>query len=169
MPAQALDLTALYESHARQVWRMAVRLGVAPANVEDAVQEVFLIAHRQTRAFAGRSSASTWLIGIAVKVAATYRRKQSRGTVPLVEALAAPGRGPDEELEQRQRLYELEDVLRRLPPEQREIVVLCDLEQLTAPEVAEVLEVNVNTVYSRLRLGRAALTRALTEVGKDSS
>lgn len=169
MPAQSLDLTALYESHARQVWRMAVRLGVAPANVDDAVQEVFLIAHRQVRAFAGRSSPSTWLIGIAVKVAASYRRKQARGTLPLVEAMAAIGPGADDELERRQRLYELEDMLQRLPAEQREIVVLCDLEQLTAPEVAEALEVNLNTVYSRLRLGRAALARALTGARKEPS
>jgi RNA polymerase sigma-70 factor (ECF subfamily) len=49
-----------------------------------------------------------------------------------------------------------------LPDEQREVVVLIDLEQLTAPQVAEALEVKLNTVYSRLRLGRAALTRALS-------
>lgn len=169
MPAQSLDLTALYESHARQVWRTVVRLGVAPGNVEDAVQEVFLTAHRQARTFAARSSATTWLIGIAVRVAANHRRRQARGLVPLLEGLPAPGPGVDEELERRRRLYELEDVLGRLPVEQREIVVLCDLEQLTAPEVAEALEVNLNTVYSRLRLGRAALARALTEARKEAS
>ena len=58
-------------------------------------------------------------------------------------------------------LLELEQVLARLPEDQREVVVLIDLEQLTAPQAAEALEVKLNTVYSRLRLGRAALSRAM--------
>jgi RNA polymerase sigma-70 factor (ECF subfamily) len=168
MPAQALDLVELYETHAQRVWRTVARLGVRPPNIEDAVQEVFLAAHRQLGEFEGRSSAVTWLIGIAVKTAANHRRRQARGVVPLVDALPAPGPGVEEELERRRRAFELEEVLQRLPPEQREVVVLCDLEQLSGPEVSEALEVNLNTIYSRLRLGRAALLKALT-AGQESA
>ncbi|MBL8934742.1 MAG: RNA polymerase sigma factor [Archangium sp.] len=160
MPAQPLDLTTLYEAHARQVWRTLARLGVPATNIEDAVHDVFLTAHLRLSEFAQRSSPSTWLIGIAVKVAANLRRKSKRQG--LVMAAPAASHGPDEELERRRRLFELERVLSELPDEQREVVVLCDLEQLTAPEVAEVLEAKLNTIYSRLRLGRAALKRALT-------
>ena len=60
-------------------------------------------------------------------------------------------------------------MLSRLPDEQREVVVLVDLEQLTAPQVADALEVKLNTVYSRLRLGRAALSRALHRPEGDPS
>ncbi|MBM4781439.1 MAG: sigma-70 family RNA polymerase sigma factor [Archangiaceae bacterium] len=160
MPAQPLDLTTLYEAHARQVWRTLARLGVPAANVEDAVHDVFLTAHQRLSEFGQRSSPSTWLIGIAVKAAANLRRKSKRQG--LVVAAPASTHGPDDELERRRKLFELERVLSRLPDEQREVVVLCDLEQLSAPEVAEVLEEKLNTIYSRLRLGRAALKRALS-------
>lgn len=170
MADQPLDLTTLYEDHARQVWRTLVRLGVPAANVEDAVQEVFLTAHRRRGTFGVRSSAGTWLIGIAVKVAAnTRRRSASKATVELRDSLPALGANLEEELERRRRLFELEAVLSQLPDEQREAVVLCDLEQLSAPEVSEALSVNVNTVYSRLRLGRAALARALKGAREEAS
>lgn len=165
MASEAPDLTTLYAAHARQVWRTLVRLGVPPAAVEDAVQDVFLTAHQRLRGFEGRSNPATWLVGIAVRVAANARRATSRrGSVQLVDArLVDPTRGPDQRLEQQRALQELELVLARLPEEQREVVVLMDLEQLSAPQAAEALEVKLNTVYSRLRLGRAALSKSLKE------
>ena len=159
MPVQPLDLTTLYEAHARQVWRTLARLGVPAASIEDAVHDVFLTAHQRLSEFAQRSSPSTWLIGIAVKVAANLRRKSKR---PGLVTVPPSSTRPDDELERRRKLFELERVLSQLPDEQREVVVLCDLEQLSAPEVAEALDEKVNTIYSRLRLGRAALKRALT-------
>jgi RNA polymerase sigma-70 factor, ECF subfamily len=164
MPPQLPDLARLYDAHARQVWRTLARLGVPSSSVEDAVQDVFLTAHQRLDGFEGRSSASTWLVGIAVRVAANVRRAiQRRGALRLVDdKVVDPASGPDLRLEQQRDLRELEAVLARLPDEQREVVVLIDLEQLTAPQAAEALEVKVNTVYSRLRLGRAALTRALS-------
>jgi len=164
MPPQPPDLARLYDAHARQVWRTLARLGVPSSAVEDAVQDVFLTAHQRLDGFEARSSASTWLVGIAVRVAANVRRAmQRRGALRLVDdTLVDPARGPDQRLEQQRDLRELDRVLSRLPDEQREVVVLVDLEQLTAPQVAEALEVKLNTVYSRLRLGRAALARALT-------
>ena len=163
MRPEVPDIARLYEAHARQVWRTLARLGVATAGVEDAVQDVFLTAHQRLPEFEGRSSASTWLLGIAVRVAANLRRTgQRRGVVRLVDdALVDPSRGPEPQLEQQRSLQALELVLGQLPEEQREVVVLIDLEQLTAPKAAEVLEVKLNTVYSRLRLGRAALSLAL--------
>ena len=165
MPPQPPDLARLYDAHARQVWRTLARLGVPSSAVEDAVQDVFLTAHQRLDGFEARSSASTWLVGIAVRVAANVRRAmQRRGALRLVDdTLVDPARGPDQRLEQQRDLRELDRVLSRLPDEQREVVVLVDLEQLTAPQVAEALEVKLNTVYSRLRLGRSALTRALNK------
>lgn len=159
MRTQPLDLTTLYEEHARQVWRCLARLGVPPASVEDAVQEVFLTAHQRLRDFEARSAPSTWLIGIAVKVAANARRLSSRRGLlqPVPETMASHGARADDELERRRKLFELERMLALLPDEQREVVVLCDLEQFSAAEVSEALNVKVNTVYSRLRLGRASL------------
>lgn len=162
MRPEAPDIASLYAVHARQVWRTLLRLGVSAAAVEDAVQDVFLTAQQKLSGFEGRSSPGTWLVGIAVRVAANARRSVARrGHLKVLDdALVDPSGGPDQRLEQQRNLAELEQVLARLPEEQREVVVLIDLEQLTAPQAAEALEVKLNTVYSRLRLGRAALSRA---------
>lgn len=171
MPPHVPDLATLYDAHARRVWRTLLRLGVPPSAVEDAVQDVFLTAHQRLAGFRGASALGTWLLGIAVRVAANARRaRQRRGVLePVDDALVDPGQGPDQHLEARRRLLELQRVLGELPDEQREVVVLVDLEQLTAPEVAEALDVNVNTVSSRLRLGRAALSRALAGADVEAS
>lgn len=167
MRPEVRDIAVLYEAHARRLWRLVARLGVAPAHIEDLVQEVFLTAHQRRREFEGRSTAATWLTGIAVRLAANARRKRT-ADAPLADALSDPGLGPEADLERRRALASLEKVLSQLPEEQREIVVLIDLEGLSAPDAAEVLEVKLNTVYSRLRLGRAALTRALNPAAAET-
>ena len=159
-PNPTLEIAALYDAHAARVWRTCARLGVPPSAVEDAVQDVFLTAHRTLDRFEGRSSPLTWLLGITVRVAANARRLKWSPEV-LDEALPEPGADPEAQLQRRRQLQALERVLSELPQEQREVVVLMELEQLSAPEVAQALSVNLNTVYSRLRLGRAALNRAL--------
>jgi RNA polymerase sigma-70 factor (ECF subfamily) len=162
-PFEPLDVASLYEAHARQVFRTLTRLGLRGSAVEDAVQDVFLTAHQGLERFERRSSVLTWLLGIAVRVAANARRGDERRGPSLVadESLVDPAVSADQRLERERDLQQLERVLGQLPREQREVVVLVDLEQLTAPQVAEALEVKLNTVYSRLRLGRAALSLAL--------
>lgn len=162
MSSESLDISRLYAAEARRVWRMLRRLGVSEAAVEDAVQDVFLTAHQSLKRFEGRAQPSTWLLGIAVRVAANVRRStQRRGVLGVGGPATEPEEAADEALQQQRDLRELEQVLSRLPDEQREVVVLMDLEQLPGPEVAEALGLKVNTVYSRLRLGRAALALAL--------
>lgn len=160
MTNDSLEIAALYDAHAPRVWRTCLRLGVPPSVVEDAVQDVFLTAHRNAGRFQGRSSPLTWLLGIAVRVAANARRTKWKPE-SLDDAQPDSRSNPEAQLQRRRALAQLERVLAQLPAEQREVVVLMDLEQLSAPEVAEALEVKLNTVYSRLRLGRAALTRSL--------
>lgn len=168
MPPDVPDLGSLYDAHARRVWRTLVRLGVPSASVEDAVQDVFLTAHQRLAGFRGAASPSTWLLGIAVRVAANLRRSSRlRVLEPVDEALPDGAQGLEEHVEARRRLAELQRLLAGLPDEQREAIVLVDFEQLTAPEAAEVLDVSVNTVSSRLRLGRAALRRALTPAAQE--
>ena len=112
----------------------AAASGVPPAAVEDAVQDVFLTAHQKLAGFEGRSNPATWLVGIAVRVAANARRASSRrGSLQLVDsALVDPSRGPDQRLEAQRDLQELEQVLSRLPEEQREVLGGEALEELRA-------------------------------------
>src|SRR5688572_24262740 len=81
MTQQALSLRALYEEHFQFVWRSLRRLGVREADVPDAVQDVFLVVHRKLPEFEGRSKVTTWLFGIALRVARdrqklAYTRRQ---------------------------------------------------------------------------------------------
>ncbi|PZR06966.1 MAG: RNA polymerase subunit sigma-70 [Archangium gephyra] len=144
---------ALYAAHFRSVWRTLQRLGVFPAFTDDAAQEVFVTAWRRWSEFEGRSSERTWLLGIALRVASDVRRKQrSNDEVPVKLAIDAPL--PDAVTAARQQSRRVEALLRQLDEERREVLLLCDVEGYTIPEVAEATGVNLNTLYTRLRTAR---------------
>ena len=68
----------VFVHHFDFVWRSLGRLGVPPEGIEDAAQDVFLVVHRRLADFEGRSSLTTWLYGIALRVARDHRRRQRR-------------------------------------------------------------------------------------------
>jgi RNA polymerase sigma-70 factor (ECF subfamily) len=151
-----------YERYFKYVWALVGRLGVPESSVEDVVQEVFLILHRRREEFRGDSRTRTWLHGIAVNVARRHRERWRRQPHALGHE-EPPARDPSPEATtaDRVQLERLDRMLSRLGDEQREVFVLCEIAELTAPEVAEVLGVKINTVYSRLRLARGRLERGL--------
>ena len=160
---QAFD--ALYEEHFDFVWRSLRRLGVAESQVDDAAQEVFVVVHRRLADFEGRSTAKTWLFGIALRVASDFRRWNRRKNQfdALPDDAIASGLSPDELASRREAARALDRCLDELPDERRAVFVLMELEELSAPEVAEALHVPLNTVYSRLRLARADFERAVAK------
>lgn len=157
--APPVDFSRLYDETVDVAWRVLARLGVRTAELEDAVQDVFIIAHRRRADFRGQSRASTWVTGIAVRVAHDYRRRVARKpTEPLephAPSLEDQRRAPDEALSHSQAAAVLARLLERLEPTQREVFVLAELEQYSAPEIAQLTGAPLNTVYSRLRLARA--------------
>src|SRR5262245_8429480 len=94
-PETFVDFAEVYEEHFTFVWKSLRRLGVPPASVDDAAQDVFVVVHRKLETFEGRSSLKTWLFGIAHLIALGYRK---RPAVPRTEAgpdaLASPDTGP---------------------------------------------------------------------------
>ena len=72
------DFERIYESHVQFIWRAVRGLGVPERNVDDAVQDVFIVVHRHLAEFEGRSSIRSWLFGIARRVAADHRRWAQR-------------------------------------------------------------------------------------------
>jgi RNA polymerase sigma-70 factor, ECF subfamily len=149
-----LDVVALYDAHAARVWRTALALGVERADLDDAVQDVFMVLHRRADDFAGRSNVTTWIYGITRRVAADYRRKQRR-TPPRSELVDVAV--PCAEQARRDASQDLLGLLEHLPAEQREVFVLIELEGMTAAEVAALAGTPANTVSSRLRLARRTL------------
>jgi RNA polymerase sigma-70 factor (ECF subfamily) len=156
----------LYQEHFHFVWRSLRRLGVPYDSLDDATQEVFLVAHRRLADFEGRSSLKTWLFAIALRVARRAARTRARRpTEPLPEVvLDVNGLDPQESAMRAQAVRQLYETLDSLSSEKRGTFVMAELEQMTALEIAEVESIPVNTVYSRLRAARADFDKALARL-----
>jgi RNA polymerase sigma-70 factor (ECF subfamily) len=155
----AVPIAALYREHFQFIWRSLRRLGVRPSSVDDAVQDVFLVAHRKLADFEARSSHRVWLFAIAIRVAAEHRRRDGR--LKLDENAAATLWHHDNRAELRGRVQLLDQLLETLSDAQREVFVMSEVEGFSVPEIAEATGEKLNTVYSRLRLGRSRFERAL--------
>ncbi|MBX7197046.1 MAG: RNA polymerase sigma factor [Sandaracinaceae bacterium] len=148
----------VYDEHIDYLWRAARGMGVSPSAVDDVLQDLFLVVHRRLPEFEGRASVRTWLTRILVRVVSEHRRRFRRkesGHDELVEdALDTHQPTPADEAARNQAVALLSEILGTMDEDQRVVFVLAEIEQLPVPEIAASLEVNVNTVYSRLRLAR---------------
>lgn len=126
--------------------------------VDDAVQDVYVTVARRLSEFEGRSKTSTWIYAIVLKVAADHRRTRRRQDRRLNALAAEPPpstRSPEQQAERTTRVRLLHRVLDEMQEGLREVFVLADLEELPGAEIASVLGLNPNTMYSRLRSARA--------------
>jgi RNA polymerase sigma-70 factor (ECF subfamily) len=168
-PFVAPTFESVYDELFDFVWRSARRLGVADAAVDDVVQEVFLVVHRRLSGFEGRSSIKTWVFAILLRVVSDWRRGQRRkGGLASYDQLAVDGEMRDERaacpaatVEQAEAVRLLHRLLGELDDDKRAVFVLAELEQTTAPEIAELLGIPLNTVYSRLRAARLEFEKTL--------
>lgn len=160
------DFETLYAEQFRYVWRCLLSLGVASAELDDAVQEVFLVVRRRLPEFDGACQVRTWLFAIVRRVALRYRTRarveahRVESDPKTVDAVCCETANLELDLEKKERLRLAQRALERLDESKREVFVFCVIEGLSAPEVAEILAVPVNTVYSRLRAARAEFTDA---------
>lgn len=152
------DFDELYDKHVVFVWRTLRGLGLSEADAEDATQEVFLTVYKKLGSFEGRSSLRTWLCGIAIGIARNHTRKTGR-RARADDRLSLETQPPASE--RAEALDLVWRCLRQLDEPLRLVFVLAELEKLTAPEIAEALTVNVNTVYSRIRLARERFEAAV--------
>jgi RNA polymerase sigma-70 factor (ECF subfamily) len=167
-PELAACFDALYRQHFDFVFRNLRRLGVLEAYVDDAVQDVFLVVLRQLHKFEAGTHSKAWLFAIALRVARNYRRRHMRKeglASPLdAGALRAPdGDGPFEHALKAQAGRFVQAFLERIDEDKRSVFVMAELEQMTAPDIAEALELNLNTVYGRIRAARRAFELAVNE------
>ena len=148
----------LHDEHFAFVWRTLRRWGLGRHSLDDAVQDVFVVALRRDREFRGQSSYRTWLFGIASNVAREYRRKERRATAfePITDLHHARGPNPFDSLTKTEAVEFLDEFLKTLDDSRRAVFILAELEQMPAPEISTALDVKLNTVYSRLRSARQA-------------
>lgn len=161
--AVAPSFDAVYAAHVAFVWRVLRTFGVSEAQIEDAVQDVFVVVHRRLREFEGRAAITTWLFAIARRVAGAYRRKK---TTEPIDDIAEPVDSADTfaALSRAQAAATVMAILETMDEDKRVVFALVELEQLSVPEVARMLELNLNTAYSRLRLARVAFEAAVKKV-----
>ena len=153
------DFDELYATHVAFVWRVVRMLGVGDALVEDAVQDVFVVVHRRLHEFEGRAAITTWLFAIARRIAAGYRRRNAPDRrAPLDDQLAASA-DTFAELSRAEASARVLAILSRIDEDLRIVFALVELEQLAVPEVARMLDLKLNTAYSRLRLARKAFDK----------
>lgn len=158
------EFVSVYYAHFDLVWRILRRLGVPFDQLEDAAQDVFLVLHRRLADIDPKVSLRSWLFGTARRVASDFRRGLRRHE-RRVQAFAVVHDHPAREriVERAEAADFVQRFLDRLDPDKRMVFVLADLEGFTAPEIAEALEVKLNTVYSRLRAARAEFERAIAD------
>lgn len=159
-------LSDLLVRHSPSIYRFGLRMCRDPEDARDVVQETLLAAARGVREFRGASSLSTWLYAVA-RSFCIKKRRGSKGEPALsLDDAAAPemsasDRPPDQAAADRELGAELESAIRALEPMYREVLLLRDVEGLTAPEVAEVLGIGVDAVKSRLHRARGMVRERL--------
>jgi RNA polymerase sigma-70 factor, ECF subfamily len=148
------------------VWRALLRFGVPAEAAEDAAQEVFLIASAKLDRI-DPTAERQFLYAVAVRIAANFRRSRgARREIPLdtFERELSADTMPDVLVEQKRAREILDRILDSMPEELRTAFVLFELEELTGPEVAEVLGVPLGTTASRLRRAREHYRTAIARL-----
>jgi RNA polymerase sigma-70 factor, ECF subfamily len=151
-------LRRLVQEHYDFIWRLLARLGVTEPEVDDAAQQAFMVLVTREGLSIKPGSERAFLYGVALRVAKEFRRKAQSSqnhvapdpdrlidAAPDLEAVAA----------RNQARRQLDRILERMPENLREAFILFELEDLSVPQIAELLAIPGGTVASRLRRARA--------------
>ena len=149
-------ITRLVRSHGEFIWRVLRRLGLPPADAEDASQQVFMILARKLDQLP-HDTERVFLYGAAVRVAANARRgvrRRREDDDRGLELVASAARGPELSIQEHEEVTELDALLAQLPDELCRVLILSEIEELSAAEIAELEGIPAGTVASRLRRAR---------------
>ena len=171
-----LSAADLFKQYARFVASFLIRMGISRADLDDVMQEVFLVAHKMGGYSPGPAKPTTFLANIAFRAATTHRRKgKVRSFVYANEELVGGAAGetadPERSTDNQQRLELLQRCLDRLDDDKRAIFVMAEIQGETVVSIASGLGIPVDTAYSRLRAARKLFREAaksLTEGESDS-
>lgn len=165
-----LGAEALFRAHAGFVASFLRRIGIASADVDDLVQEVFLIAHRKGGFTVGSANPKGWLGAIARRVASTSRRSQRRrreDPATDLEGVHGPSADAARVIEGRAALCRVQQALDTLSLDDRAAFVLFELEGLSCEEIAAAFAIPIGTTYSRLHNARKRFVEAHARLERD--
>jgi len=157
------DLPTIYRSEFPYVWKTLRRLGAPPQELEDLAHDLFVVVHRHLSDYDPDRPLRPWLFGIAVRVVADFRRSPRSEREILGEA-SEPVDGaptPHDRLEGTEARAVLMKALDGLDLDRRAVFVMHELDEVPVPEIASTLAIPLNTAYSRLRLARVDVARAI--------
>lgn len=156
----------IYRQYFDFVWSTTARFGVEPSAMDDLVQEVFVVIHTRLHTLEKPEALRSWIYSVVRRTVSHHRRSfrtQARAaiTVGIEDDVRATDPTPFEYTERNADLQLLASLLAELDEPKREVFALVELEELPVPEVAAVLQIPLNTAYSRLRAARQAFELAL--------
>lgn len=165
-PSQIDQFHALYREQFDFVFRNLRRLGVPAEQVDDAVQDVFMVVLRRLDQYQAGSHPKAWLFAIALRVARNYRRSMRRKDSRLSAIdgdvfSASSEHDPFERAARTEAVRLLHAFLERIHEDKRSVFIMTELEQMSAPEIADALHVNLNTIYARIRAARREFEQAV--------
>jgi RNA polymerase sigma-70 factor (ECF subfamily) len=166
-----IDAEALFRAHAPFVAAFLQRLGTPKAEVDDLVQEVFVVAHRKGGYVPGAGKPRTWLAAIALRVSRAGHRSRGRRREGVdeqaLDAAVSTVRDPAEALEVRNSLQRVQQALDSLDLEHRAAFVLYEIEGEPCETIASSFGVPVGTIYSRLHHARRRFLEAYAVLTAD--
>lgn len=174
------SFTEVYDGHFKAVWLGLRRFGVWERDLDDAAHDVFLVVHRRLPDYDPARPLRPWLLGIASRVASEFRRKsQHRHEVVSEDVELEGGRLPattpahgvraDRAFDDKERRELLQRALDTLEHDRRTVLVLHDIEGHGMPDIALALDLNVNTLYARLRQARFDVKAAVVDLTRETS
>src|SRR5687767_5222912 len=163
----ASDFDAVYVTYFQEVMRWIRAMGGREPDQEDLAQEVFMIVGRKLQNFDGQNIKG-WLYRITQRTVRDYRRaawfrnlfggKKVLDSEPALLRLVEPGKGPNEHVEQQEAARTMAMILERMRDKQRTAFVLFEIEGYSGEEIAELENVPLNTIWSRLHHARKDFT-----------
>lgn len=177
-----LSFQLLVERYQDRIFGLARHYTRSSVELEDLVQDTFIKAYHRLETFQHQSSFSTWLYRIAVNTCLDFLKRRGRNPVQTVEdpeliETSSPGRGagslgsPDAALEREEIIQVTHEALEELPEIFRTVLVLREFEEMAYQDIADLLDISIGTVESRLFRARArfkeAVLRLHPEFGQD--
>jgi RNA polymerase sigma-70 factor, ECF subfamily len=159
-------LERIYEAEFEFVWNTLRRFGAVRSELEDLTHDVFIAAFPKGGAFDPSRAVRPWLCGVAFRILSDHRKKARSTREVLDEApdTSDSALGPEESVSAQQDRRMLDQAMAALDADKRAVFVMHEINELKMPEVAEALEIPLNTAYSRLRLARGQMMETLNRL-----
>ena len=165
-PSALPPFEKVYRQYFQLVWSAAHRFGIPSDAIDDVVQEVFIVIHAKLSSLERPEALRSWIYGVVRRVSSNHRRAertqhQDAYRTETQRELESSQPTPFEQTKTNADIQLLASLLAELDEPKREMFALVEVDQMTVPEAAELLEIPLNTAYSRLRAARQAFEAAL--------